>query len=185
MNKIRKLVMIVWKDPVWSKVISVGALALLASVPVYHWWQQVLIAWQYVIADTTVPRWLFWFLVLWVASTIVVAIAILVSANRQPEPVTWRSYNEDEFFNLRWRWTYNSMDRMRNLCSFCRRCDYQLHAITEGLYYGNDSAKYVCTHCNQTSLSFTESCDELEHSVTKRIQLALRSGDWVHAKRKT
>lgn len=182
----------IWNDPVGSKVISWAICLALAAMAVYasvHWWGPLSTAiaqtWRYIVADSVVPRWLLGFLLFWLVGTVILGAVVLVSVLKKPEPLTSLSYKEDEFFKLRWRWSYNSMGSVRNLGSFCRACDYQIHPVAEGFYYGNHSAQYVCKLCPETSLSFEESSDEIEDDVIKRIQREIRSGGWEQAIRKS
>lgn len=178
----------IWADPVWSKVIAVGIVALLtAAYASTHWWAQVSsfagMAWNYAVADATMPRWLVALLALWSAATVILLGVVVIDSKRETV-APWTSYNEDMFLGLRWRWNLYGTSTPSNLCSFCPSCDYQLRAVDDGDYLGNRTTRYQCSNCAATSASFHESNYEVEHDVMRRIQLALRDGSWKNARRR-
>jgi hypothetical protein len=94
----------VWVDPVWSKVISGGILALIATAYAsVHWWALLSAAsaqaWSCIVGGVTTPRWLFWVLVLLTAGTIIVLALALIDSKSETD-VHWSTYTEDKFLEI-------------------------------------------------------------------------------------
>lgn len=178
----------IWADPVWSKVISGGILALVAAIYASaHWWTVLSAAliksWSYAGEDVATPRWAYWVLLLWAVGTIIVLALALIASTGETE-AHWNTYKEDEFFNLRWRWRMDGEGYPYDICAFCPACDYQLDVDYDPSYYAEPHTTYSCPHCARTSMPFNESRSDVENRVVRSIQLALRNGSWKNAKRK-
>lgn len=127
----------VWRDPVWSKVISAAIIAVavaagtfllaLFSQPVSTGLTQ---GWTYAVADALVPRWVLGLLVLGVLAT-AVWVATITIAKVTASPDAWLSYTEDEFHFIQWRWDLDKDYSVSNIRGFCPSCDFELDVATE------------------------------------------------------
>src|SRR5260221_7157106 len=105
-----------WNDPVWSKVIAAGILALVGAIWLAHkanwlpamWnvptvaWHGITVAWAYLLGTTTIPRWKLGVYMLGTGlSVLLVAglIVILWKAKKEAQSTpAWLSYTTHNFF---------------------------------------------------------------------------------------
>ena len=145
----------IWVDPVWSKVIAAGIVAVAAAVATYFagWWPKVGRAvsrlGDLAVAVTPVPNWL---LALFILCAIVVLAILLITgwaiAVPSKEGSSFRAYVEDEFFGIRWRWRYGNDGAIYSLVSFCPRCDYQIGPQNISGFRAIDHLEYRCDSQN-------------------------------------
>jgi hypothetical protein len=175
----------IWVDPVWSKVISAviigGGITAWASV---HWWEKLQHAWGvtlgFLAADISLPRWLLLLMICWIVGTVGVIAITFISA--RGEPVSdWRSYNEDMFLGLRWRWKID-FGNPTLITSFCPECDYPLDNYLGHKHEG--CTKFVCSHCAKTLVSIPGDINFIENRIYNLIQLSVRNGSWRKAGRR-
>jgi hypothetical protein len=165
----------IWRDPVWSKVISNAIWLALASGSAWalaHWWKAVLTsvawAWTYTTGDAAVPRWLLWSLLLWTGFTLVFIVIRLVFSSSSPV-ASWRSYTKDDFHRMTWRWRYDESGTVYSLHAFCPRCDYQLDMAEDLFSYQHPRLSYVCT-CGETHLQFNDTRYDFEKTIHQKIR---------------
>ncbi len=114
-----------WNDPVWSKVIATGILALAGAVWVAYkqnwlpvmWrgitvaWHGITVAWAFLLGTTTVRRWVLGAFMLGTGLFILLLIGVLLIAwqakKQTQDSPEWRSYTNDNFYGLiKWVWDY-------------------------------------------------------------------------------
>jgi hypothetical protein len=170
-----------WKDPVWSKVISTLIVALILAAFAYFkgWWPNISKALYqsslWTVAKTPISNWLLILLSLFALGFVlcIVAIVILRSGKAIPD---FLSYQTDIFYEIRWRWTYvgGKIDR---LVSFCPICDYQLIPKEAGAYAAAPRTLYECE--DEDCRSFAKVIDlpqeEIENRILRSIQKKLRT----------
>jgi hypothetical protein len=186
------LLKVIWKDAVWSKVISsaiIGAgAALLTAITYLNLWakisdllgsaQNVLINfWTFVFLQTSIPNWLFGALILNLVLTIIRFAKIIVFSKDQVTPTTLTEldYTEDQFYQITWRWKYNS-NRLPELSPFCSHCDYRVFPKLHGTY--NESILFYCENCFSNLQRFEKSYEQIERDVILKIDYNLRTGKW-------
>lgn len=96
-----------------------------------------------------------------------------------PKPPEWRSYREDLFFNLKWRWNYADDDFIYPLHTFCPNCDFQVYSKYASSYRGIDHISFECESCGRQLGKYSESTESLEDKVKRSIQQKLRNGTWT------
>lgn len=175
----------IWKDPVWSKVIATGILAIIASVGAYLlgiWGDIGLIisqSWAFICESTFTPNWL---LGLMSIPCILIIVALIEEARDkfiEKEPVlSYKNYNKDEFFGLTWAWRYLN-GGVDNLHSLCPHCEYQILPKNSSIYIAAPSYEYSCDDCNYSAGSFEGHPENINQRVKLKIQQNLRTGQWV------
>ena len=178
MNWLKKI----WHDPVWSKVIAVGVIAVIAAgitTAKGAWqsvWAEIIGAFLWLGETSAIYNWLW---LLWAIVTLIVMgmIAIAFVQNRTMETVSFKEYNEEVFFDVQWRWQYADT-MIVNLTSFCSNCDYQVFADS-GLPYGaSQPTVFQCEDCEYSPKPIDCSASELESRVKRSIHKRLRNGTW-------
>jgi hypothetical protein len=172
----------IWKDPVWSKVIAAGIIAALAAVSGYFlgWWPRLISLakkmWQFMLSTTPLPNWLIGILI--IGTTGALSILIILFKATSSKNVTLKTYNDDIFFNIHWRWNCDSFGGIHNLSSFCPTCDYQIYPRNiVGYAAAGDHIVYLCEECKETIHDFNvgQSVVAIEDRVIRLIQKKLRS----------
>ena len=166
-----------WKDPVWSKVIATGLIALIASAGVYLLgWLPTLIDvlakfWNFVIASSSVPNWLIGLMAipcLLLCWALVVELKDKITAS-DSEPINWKSYKRDNFFGLLWVWRYSG-NSIEGLHSLCPNCEYQILPRDASAFAAVPRFECKCDDCGYSAGSFEEDPRELLHKVELKIQ---------------
>ena len=176
-----------WKDPVWSKVISAGILAACSVIGAYLldlWpfiggWLTSL--WRTAGQPNQFANW-----VLWVLGLLAIPSMILVSAliwtTLRPEQQTgdnnWRSYLEDHFLGLHWRWNYFPSGRLEDPIPFCPHCDYQVFPHNASQFRAVDRIGFHCDSCDRDLPTFEEAFDTLQSKIRRFIEQKIRTGAW-------
>lgn len=175
-----------WKDPVWSKVIATGILALLAYVGAYLLGLLPAIVdffvrlWSFLIASSSLPNWL---IAIMAIPCLMLGWALLVElkdrmSNEDSEPVNWKSYKKDNFFGLLWVWGYSG-NRIDGLHSLCPNCEYQILPRNVSAYAVVPRFECICDDCGCSAGSFEGDPRELLYKVELKIQKEVRTGNWV------
>ena len=177
----------IWKDPVWSKVIAVGILGILASIVTYFFgvWPAIISTliqvWEYVLETTLIPRWLLG--LMWIPCLLLVIVIfseIKEKLSKKETVTNWKSYTRDNFFGLQWSWRYID-NKINNLHSFCPECEYQIFPKeVNGGYSAVPIFEGSCDDCGYSIGAFEGYPDDLSEKVQLKIQKAVRTGKWVN-----
>lgn len=174
-----------WKDPVWSAVIAAAVLAAAGAVGTY-----LLDLWPVIsqffasLARTAgepsqLPTWLFWLVTAFAIPTVVALVALMWSVVRPAESMaTWRTYTEDFFLGLRWRWKYFDDGGLRDVVPFCPHCDFQVFPHHASSFVAVERIGFHCDSCGRDLPTFEESYESLESKIHRFIQQRLRRGSW-------
>lgn len=179
----------VWKDPVWSKIISVvliGAFAGVWATVRGKWhvigitlWSWIVAAWTWLGSVTDVWNWLLCALSAIALGVGYVVIRVALEARRiQAAPATPKDYLSDLFESLRWYWSYDYFNRISNLYPCCPDCLLQLEPRYDGSNFSSTRHHYFCEHCKEVKASFKERHEDLAERIQRFIQQKLRNGDW-------
>jgi hypothetical protein len=173
----------IWADPVWSKVIANAiwaALIVIAAALVAYfvgWWPSIASIASKIIslvmASTPVPNWL---LVPVCLMALFGGYVLFVMLRPYRTEQDWRHYQEDTFFDVVWRWSYNLYNRdITDLTPFCQRCDTQLlpRYNTSMPYYHPYQTIYHCCRCD-SHIEIRKNQQELLTDVSLEIQRKLR-----------
>jgi len=184
LNFLKKL----WSDPVWSKVIAAGIIIILtAAISGFTgFWPTIAIVasavWSWLTSTIAIPIWLLFVLSICTAVALLVSVLLVVSIlrdNSVSEP-TSHSYTTDEFFNIRWRWSYMGGGTIYDLYSFCTKCDYQVFPF-DTMVYSRFGSKYKCGDCGEDLGTFAKDQHEVEQEIKLLIQRKIRNGEWRQA----
>lgn len=170
-----------WHDPVWSAVIAglivTGTLALLTYF-LNLWppiWEFLKNGFYFFLASSEIPHWVVGLLVLFSLPTFFLFF-ILLKKDKGPD---WRSYREDIFLNLKWRWNYEKDGYIYPLCPFCLYCDFQIIPKNTSAYIAVDRIAFECDNCQHQFGEYQESIESIENKVKRSIQQKLRNGTWL------
>jgi hypothetical protein len=188
------------KNKTWAReiVIGGGAAALgLVFTDVWTWtkgavatvWQWLsstaVVVWDHLAAHTSVPHWLLYFggVVVLMAALLVVAAIVArkeLARDGQVQPL-WRSYQEDRFFGVVWRWLYagTSIDT-ESVRAYCPTCDGLL-VYSEGWDLGGGSVLLHCETCNTDRLEDKGTFQLLQGRVVRQVDRKIRTGEFKQA----
>jgi hypothetical protein len=130
----------IWVDPVWSKIISVGILALIAMPATYYlgYWEKIKNTFIWLLAffnqGVTLPLWLIVISIPALLAAIPVVIRLLPDHR-----LRFTRYVQDNFWGVDWHWNWvgpfrdNPKYRFENLHPICPDCKSLLQINSE--YY--------------------------------------------------
>jgi hypothetical protein len=164
----------IWADPVWSKVISVGIVALIPIAYAYSqgWWPYI---GQWIVLNSPIPNWLLIILsilVFWKIGEI--GIKFIYKPKRKA--YAWTSFRKAKIDGIVWHWSYinNGCFDDDSLILCCPRCDYELRR--------DDMNQFIlkCKHCNRNIRelspsvdgpnSYVEFMDHIKLEIERRIR---------------
>lgn len=173
---------------------TLGAVAQLAGwINIAGWWHSVLratgVAWQWINASTPVPHWLITLMAAAVLAWLFVLVAFLTTNHKEGVRVfNALSYDNDVFFNMRWRWQWIPGVGPHNATPFCLNCDMQLFADQ---VYGAGVVgriEFQCKDCRSVQYQTNDSMtrfEDLQHEVVLRVQRNLRAQIAEHERKAT
>lgn len=176
-----------WKDPVWSKVISAGILAIVGAMGAtfLDWWpaigSSIRTAWSYALLPNQLPNWLIWIVALALLPTVMVLGAVLrqtILPSSGDAGPSWRTYIQDDLLGLRWRWHYLDDGSIKGVAPFCPRCDYQVFPHHASAYGVVERIGFHCDSCSVDLSEFDESFESLRSKIERFVQQKLRTGAW-------
>lgn len=175
MNIIKKI----WHDPVWSKVISVGIIALIGYFSgIFYWISSFFtLIYSWLINSVQIPYWLFFILILFPLYAIVKFIKNLFKESDVSDN-DFRNYHQDILFDIKWRWSFSSDGSIYNVNSFCPKCDLQLYPTRISSFHMIDDIGFKCDDCNKILVTFEHDYETLEDKVIRTIQKNIRNGNW-------
>lgn len=173
----------IWSDPVGSKIISTGLLGIAALAGSYFldWWsvvRSVLTSiWTFALAKTLTPNWLLAVLI-GLGGLVLFVLCVMLWQWMRPESPNWRSYVEDQFFGIRWRWRYGSTGAILGMHTFCPHCDFQIFPSNASAYSVVERIAFHCECCNSRIGEFSESFGSLQNKAERFVQQKLRNNTW-------
>lgn len=176
-----------WRDPVWSKVIASGLVATLVAAVAYFrgLWPAIgrsfAGGWIWLSGSTSLNNWLL--LLLSTCTGIVILLlgvlawaALGARSDKDSSRSGWRSYTEDTFMGLKWRWGFSSDGEIIHIVPFCARCDYQIRPVIRREYQG-DTTTYPCEDCGHSVGPFDDRPSGVESQVARKIQKRIRNDE--------
>ena len=175
----------IWADPVWSKVISAGIIAIVIGVWAYlsgytltvvDWCRD---AWIFITAYSLVPNWALAIGAL-LAFAAVVRIIVFAwpSQSEIPTVPKWKRYKKDSFFGVMWVWDYGTNDQPSNIHSLCPECQCQIAPQYEDRWPNGTYFHFDCDACSYKVEPVEGVYSEIENKVVRFIQKKLRTGEW-------
>jgi hypothetical protein len=173
-----------WKDPVWSKVISTGIIAGIAFLITYFagWLPTFLTyvqtSWDWLFQSTSISHWVL--IIISIPCLLVFLVVLLWIKSLMSSEESFESYTCDTFFGLKWRWSYLYQGKISTdeVHSFCSRCDHQIFPQNASAYQMAPLYKYDCPDCNHTIGTTEDNFDQLRHKVILKVQKNIRNGQW-------
>lgn len=178
-----------WKDPVWSKVISAGILAIIGAAGTYflNWWPIIKNAGSSFFAflgkSTQIANWLIGVMALSTLLVVIVGFILLrIALYPTKQEASWTNYKSDTFFGLVWYWKYGSEASIHGLYACCRNCHYEVYPSDISPYRVAPRIIYHCDSCGLEVGPFDGNQFQLESKVERSIHQKLRTGNWNSSK---
>jgi hypothetical protein len=179
LSSLMEIVRNLWKDPVWSKVISSGLLVLIGWLTYQFEFVKGYIDFILIFFSRSleIPLWVICALIVVLSGFGFRIISRWITSNSE---ISFYSYNTDILYGLVWRRDYTSIDQIMNLHSFCPQCDYQLKPQynSTGFRPFDFFYSYDCDECSFKLNSRIEKIEEFEERVIKKIQQKIRNNEW-------
>ncbi|MFZ5784163.1 MAG: hypothetical protein ACOY4R_28545 [Pseudomonadota bacterium] len=123
--------------------------------------------WHFLAASTSVPNWLLGLLAI---CAIIVAgwLGTALRPTREARPRSPIS-TQDDFFNIRWRWSYDSSGAVQDLIPYCRRCGHRLVLKDTGADRPAGRYECRCDRCGSVACEIDCPVEEFEHRVLQKI----------------
>lgn len=120
--------------------------------------------WHFLTGSTLVPNWL---LGLFAICAIIVAGWLGAALRpRRRSPIS----TQDNFFNIRWRWSYDASGGIQDLTPYCLRCGHRLILKDVGRDLPAGHYECRCDQCGTIACEIDCSIEEFESRVLQRIQ---------------
>lgn len=177
----------IWGDPVWSKVIAAAILGMFAVVVSYlaGWWPTfatfVREAISFAAADTPVTNWLLGLLILCsIGGLLLFGIALwpVIFPGSGGKASFRVGYREDNFFGIRWRWSYDTDGDIARLVPFCPGCDLQIQSQYVNGFREPERIAYRCEDCGALLHEFNMPQEDVEGRIIRLIHKKIRTGSW-------
>jgi hypothetical protein len=164
-----------WLAPGQAKVVAAAIIIALAVGYFIGLWsllgEWLSALWHLLAGETLVPNWLVGIFA--ICSLIVAGLlgASLRPTRRRLER-PYQIHAQDNFFNIKWRWSYDEGGSVRQLTPYCRHCDHLLVLKNVGAGRPIDRYECRCEHCGALACELDCSIEEFERRVLVRIDQA-------------
>lgn len=169
----------IWKDPVWSKVISAGVIGLAVYlINTSDIFIPILNKLKLFMSKTLeVELWYIVFLNLSLLFFILLIIYLFVCLYKtqggQSKNIE-ESYIEDYFFKIKWVWSYSINGDITNIVPLCPKCDYDLSP--HNVDYDPFETELIldCDDCDFSLKPMEITYSELKNQIKKKVQKQIR-----------
>jgi hypothetical protein len=123
--------------------------------------------WYFLAASTLVPNWL-----LGLFALCAVIVAGWLGASLRPTRDAQRRSpisTQDDFFNIRWRWSYDASGGVQDLTPYCRRCGHRLVLQDVGADHPAGRYECRCDRCGTVACEIDCPVDEFQSRVLQKI----------------
>lgn len=180
----------IWKDPVWSTVIATVIATAGGAFGTFFFglWPAIGVwfasIWRLAAQPSQISNWLIWLLAVLAIPTLLMMAALVWAAIRHSPAESsaaaddWRTYTQDEFLGLRWRWRYFPSGALEHPVPFCPACDYQVQPHHASAYNFIERICFHCDSCGRDLPEFNESFESLRGKVERFVQQKLRADAW-------
>jgi hypothetical protein len=132
---------------------------------------------SYFTSFTSIPRWLFWLLLLLAAIT-VIQVARPLLRRRSNEP-TVRDYTQDSFEGILWRWSYTWADNPIDIVPYCPYCDTMLVHSESSIWGETPKVSFYCERCKSVRGEIEGGGRPYAISMVQRlIDRKIRNDEW-------
>ena len=163
-----------WPAPARNKALAAAIIVGLAAGYFMGLWsllgEWLRTLWYLLAESTLVPNWL-----LGIFAICAIIVAGLLGASLRPTRRADRPsqiHAQDNFFNIKWRWSYDASGGVQQLTPYCRHCDHQLVLKNVGGYRAIDRYECRCDRCGALACEIDCSIEECEGRVLRRIDQA-------------
>jgi hypothetical protein len=134
-------------------------------------------AWTYSVSSTPVYRWLLWLLIL--ISAIALFRILKPLFTRHSDEPKLKTYRQDFFENVIWRWDYNLLKEPTNIRAYCPQCDTLLVHSQPSFWTPVKMTILYCEKCKQPRAEIEGGSVQYVIAMIKRlIDSKIRSGEW-------
>jgi hypothetical protein len=119
--------------------------------------------WYFLADSTPVPNWLLGLFAL--CAVIVAGWLGAALAPRRRSPIS----TQDDFFNIRWRWSYGTSGGIQDLTPHCLRCGHRLVLEDVGRTHPADRYECRCDRCGTVACEIDCPVEEFESRVLRKI----------------
>jgi hypothetical protein len=103
---------------------------------------------------------------------IFVLIHILIDVFILTQKPQYYSYNEDIFYNIKWKWDWNKHKKILNLNAFCPACNQALYFHYDSLLH---KTEFICHSCNKQLANVNSSHrnfvqQSVKSSITRKLK---------------
>mgnify|MGYP000388442698 CR=1 FL=1 len=174
----------IWKDPVWSKVISTGIITSIGILISYlAGWLPIFLnfikdIWAWLFQTTDIAHWLL--ILISIPCALVFYVVFLWLKSLSATEQSFESYISDNFFGLKWRWSYYYEGKISgdDVHCFCPSCDHQLFPQDASSYRVAPEFRYDCPDCGYSIGVIEDDYNQLRHKVILKVQKNIRTGKW-------
>jgi len=162
-SKIGKILKIMWKDPVWSKIISFGIIALLTFMT-NSFTKGAFIKSICSLLNREIA--LYWVLLVFLGIWL---INIMLKYFKKKKKPRYYSYKEDTICNQKYRWDYDKSGRIICLFVICPKCHIRMIPTIDR--YSGSQMEYNCPQCDH-KISGSEFKDEykIQTIISEKIK---------------
>lgn len=176
-----------WKDPVWSKVISTGIISGIGILVTYltgllpTFLNFIKDIWSWLFQTTDISHWLL--ILISIPCALVFYVIFLWIKSLSTTEQSFKSCISDSFFGLKWRWSYCYEGNISDddVYCFCPRCDHQLFPQDLSGYNFAPQFKYDCPDCGYSIGTIEDNYKQLRRKVILKVQKNIRTGEWQNA----
>lgn len=166
-----------WVREVVVSLVTAGLIGLFSLIPGGWTWLFALpgAIWAHLNRTNAMPNWSLYLLGL----TALFTAGFLISSALQSREPEWKSYVEDRFLDVPWRWTYLG-DSIHAPWAFCPACDTTLIYEERWGGYANEpkTIHLHCERCNLERLRYEGNKNYLTALITRQIDRNIRTGEW-------
>lgn len=135
-------------------------------------------SWSWAWSPATVPRLIWYTLLMFVALAVVRSIR---SSLRKTAIPSFHTYKQDRFEGAIWRWNFTANGRIVDVIPHCPTCDMVLTYVSDHWSF-HDEFDLACEHCGVRK-GRTHHCKphHLEDLITRKVERKIRTGEWKEA----
>jgi hypothetical protein len=175
----------------WLQLVLIGAAGSVLAAAVLQfvgwinlpaWWAVVsraaATAWGWTTASTPTPHWVLAITAIAVLGWIALLVAVWLGTRKDAEQAfDMHGYDNDLFYDMRWRWKWGQGYNPYDLVPFCQKCDMQLDAVRKGGYAVVAPLIFPCPICGTVECEIGQGNTDLvdvQRSVKLLIQKNVR-----------
>jgi len=182
------MIMKIWKDAVWSKIISVGILLAIGIISDHYisWWEKLKINLSkfilYLNQTVEFEYWKFYLLILGTSLFFLLIIIFSIlkeKSNYNKLKYPWEQYTTDTFFGVECHWEYSYNSTPTNIHYLCPSCHYELYPQSHyNVRYTDSTTIFKCENCKKTYEEVLTNPRYVENKIILKVQQKIRTNSW-------